>query len=144
MDPLLHGPADPLRDWRHIAIAISRKLARDRGVRMADFENDDDDDDSDQYEIPGDPAARHTTKTAESSGVSIDVIKRLTAESLEIFSRVSYRSHKFLGLIVQPSSQPSLKRNGVVDAGEELTPRKPPKILPLNEAASEVVSSRPF
>ncbi|KFY58090.1 hypothetical protein V496_06246 [Pseudogymnoascus sp. VKM F-4515 (FW-2607)] len=151
MDPLLHGPADPLRVWRHIAIAISRKLARDRGVRMADFENDDDDDDSNQYEIPGDPAARHTTKTAESYGVSIDVVKRLTAKSLEIFSRVSYRPHKFLGLIVQASSQPSLKRNGVVDAGEELTPRKPlkycllmrlpPKWLPAGPSKSSAGGS---
>lgn len=33
-----------LWDWRHIAIAICRKLAHNRGVKKADFENDDDDD----------------------------------------------------------------------------------------------------
>ncbi|KFZ18502.1 hypothetical protein V501_01170 [Pseudogymnoascus sp. VKM F-4519 (FW-2642)] len=133
-----------LRDWRHIAIAISRKLARDRGVKKADFENEDDDDDSEQYEIPDDLAASHTTKTAESYGFTIDVLKRLTAESLEIFSQVSYRWHKFLGLIDQPSSpssQPSLKRKRVVDA-EGLTPRKRPKVLPLNKAVSEVASEQ--
>ena len=96
-----------LRDWRHIAIAISRKLARDRGVKKADFENDDDDDDSEQYEIPDDLAASHTTKTAENYGVTIDMLKRLTAESLEIFGQVSHRWHKFLGLLGQPSSPSS-------------------------------------
>lgn len=57
-----------LQDWRHIAVAISKKLARNRGVKKADFENDDDDDDSEQYEIPDDLAASHTTKTAENYG----------------------------------------------------------------------------
>ncbi|KFY03918.1 hypothetical protein V490_00051, partial [Pseudogymnoascus sp. VKM F-3557] len=113
----------PLQDWRHVAVAISRKLARDRGVKKADFENDDNDDDSEQYEIPDDLAASYTTKTAENYGVTIDVLKRLTAESLEIFS------------------QPSLKRKSAVDAGG-LTPRKRPKILPLNNAASEVASEQ--
>ncbi|KFZ14409.1 hypothetical protein V501_03257, partial [Pseudogymnoascus sp. VKM F-4519 (FW-2642)] len=78
-----------LQDWRHIAVSISKKLARDRGVKKADFENDDDDDDSEQYEIPDDLAASHTSKTAENYGVTIDVLKRLTAESLEIFGQVA-------------------------------------------------------
>ncbi|KFY65576.1 hypothetical protein V496_02463 [Pseudogymnoascus sp. VKM F-4515 (FW-2607)] len=38
-----------------------------------------------QYEIPDDLAVSHTTKTAENYGVTIDLLKRLTAESLEIF-----------------------------------------------------------
>jgi hypothetical protein len=109
-------------------------------VKKADFENDDDDDDSEQYEIPDDLAASHTTKTAENYGVTIDVLKRLTAESLEIFSQVSYGWHKFLGLVERPSSQPSLKRK-CVDAGG-LTPKKRPKILPLNKAVSEVASEQ--
>jgi hypothetical protein len=46
----------PLRDWRHIAIAISKKLARVQGLVKADFE-DDDDDDLERYEIPDDLAA---------------------------------------------------------------------------------------
>ena len=37
-----------LQDWRHIAVAVSKKLARDRGLKKADFENDEDDDDSEQ------------------------------------------------------------------------------------------------
>ncbi|KFZ22996.1 hypothetical protein V502_02525, partial [Pseudogymnoascus sp. VKM F-4520 (FW-2644)] len=64
-----------------------RKLAHNRGVKKADFENDDDDNNSEQYEILDDLAASHTTKTAENYSVTIDVLKRLTAESLEIFSQ---------------------------------------------------------
>ncbi|KFY83339.1 hypothetical protein V500_10091 [Pseudogymnoascus sp. VKM F-4518 (FW-2643)] len=52
-----------LQYWRHIAIAISKKLARDRGVKKADFEEDDADD-AEQYEIPDDLAASHTGRTA--------------------------------------------------------------------------------
>ena len=62
------------------------------------------------------------------------MLKRLTAERLEIFSQVSFRWDKFLGLVEQPSSQPFLKRK-CVDAGG-LTPKKKPKILPLNKAVS--------
>jgi hypothetical protein len=67
-------------------------------IGACDFENDDGDD-SEQYEIPDDLAASHPTKTAENYGVTIDVLKRLTAESLEIFGQVSCWWHKFLGLI---------------------------------------------
>ncbi|RSL77007.1 hypothetical protein CEP52_017750, partial [Fusarium oligoseptatum] len=49
-----------LQDWRHIAIAISKKHARDRGAARADFEDGDDDDESEQYEAPDDLAACHT------------------------------------------------------------------------------------
>ncbi|RFU71790.1 recq family helicase, partial [Trichoderma arundinaceum] len=93
-----------LQDWRHIAIAISKKHARQRGVAKADFEEDDnDDDEAERYEIPDDLAAAHTTKTAANYGVTIDVLRRLTAESLEVFGQVSHRWHKFLELD-QPSS----------------------------------------
>lgn len=74
-----------LRDWRHIAIAISKRHARQRGAVKADFDDDDDDDDAERYEIPDDLAASHTGRTAEHYGVTIDVLKRLTAESLEVF-----------------------------------------------------------
>ncbi|KFY63879.1 hypothetical protein V496_03617 [Pseudogymnoascus sp. VKM F-4515 (FW-2607)] len=96
--PPLHGPADHAPGLAAHAIAISRKVARDRGVKKVDFEDDDDDDDSEH--------------------VTIDVLKRLTAESSEIFG------------------QPSLDRKRVVDAGV-LTPRKRPKILPLDKAVSD-------
>lgn len=62
---------------------------------------------------------------------SIDVLRRLT-DSLEIFEQVSHRWHKFLRLIGEPSSQPSLERKGAVDV-RELTPLKRPKILPLEK-----------
>lgn len=81
------GRRSTLQNWRHIAVAISKKLIRDRAVKRAGFEmtmmN------SEQYEIPDDLAVSHTTKTAENYGVSIDLLKRLTAESLEIFGKVS-------------------------------------------------------
>ncbi|KFZ18838.1 hypothetical protein V502_03929 [Pseudogymnoascus sp. VKM F-4520 (FW-2644)] len=63
-----------LQNWQHIAVAISKKLARRRCAINADFENDDGDDDSEQYEVPDDPAASHTTKTVEDYGVAIDVL----------------------------------------------------------------------
>ncbi|PNP37241.1 hypothetical protein TGAMA5MH_10863 [Trichoderma gamsii] len=107
-----------LQDWRHIAIAVSKKHARQRGAAKADFEEDDnDDDEAEQYEIPDDLAAAHTTKTAANYGVTIDVLRRLTAESLEIFGQVSHRWHKFLELD-QPSSGPPplpLKREAEAD-----------------------------
>ena len=87
-----------LRDWRHIAIAISKKHARQRGGAKADFEDDEDsDDDAENYETPDDLAASHSTKTGNNYGVTIDVLKRLTAESLEVFGQVSHRWHRFLG-----------------------------------------------
>ncbi|VTO90231.1 unnamed protein product [Fusarium graminearum] len=87
-----------LQDWRHIAIAISKKYARDRGAGRADLEDGGDDhDESEQYEVPDDLAASHTGQTAANYGVTIDILKRLTAESLEIFGQVSHRWHKFLG-----------------------------------------------
>ena len=79
-----------LQDWRHIAIAISKRHARQRGAVKADFEEADDDDDTEQYEVPDDLAASHTGQTAANYGVTIDVLKRLTADSLEIFGQVSH------------------------------------------------------
>ena len=88
-----------LQDWRHIAIAISKKHARLRGAAKADFEDASDGNDEEQYEIPDDLAASHTGQTAANYGVTIDVLKRLTADSLEIFGQVSHRWHQFLGLV---------------------------------------------
>jgi hypothetical protein len=95
-----------LQDWRHIAIATA--------VR-ADFE-DGNDDDAKRYEVPDDLAACHTGRTAANHGVTIDVLQRLTADSLEVFEQVSHRWHKFLHLTGEPSSTPSLKRMATVDA----------------------------
>jgi hypothetical protein len=121
-----------LQDWRHIAIAISKKLARERGAAKADFEDAADGDDAEQYEIPDDLAASHTGQTAANYGVTIDVLKRLTADSLEIFGQVSYRWHAFLRLVEQALQLPPLKRKGPADP-KELTPSKRPKVLPLEE-----------
>jgi hypothetical protein len=120
-----------LQDWRHIAIATSKKLARVQGSAKADFEEGDDDD-AERYEIPDDLAACHTGRTAANYGVTIDVLKRLTADSLEVFRQVSHRWHKFLPLTEEPSSTPSLKRKTAVGA-RELPPPKRPKMLPLGK-----------
>jgi superfamily II DNA helicase RecQ len=125
-----------LQDWRHIAIAISKKHARQRGAAKADFEDTGNSNDEEQYEIPDDLAASHTGQTAANYGVTIDVLKRLTADSLEIFGQVSHRWHKFLELVEQPSSQPALKRKGAADV-RELTPLKRPKVLHLEKPNSE-------
>lgn len=133
-----------LQDWRHIAIAISKKHARDRGAARADFEDGDDDDESEQYEAPDDLAACHTGQTAANYGVTIDVLKRLTAESLDIFGQVSRRWHKFLGCDAQqqsalepPPSTSSSKRKGAAESGGEEKkchpPRKRAKIASLEK-----------
>lgn len=126
-----------LQDWRHIAIAISKRLARQQGAPKADFEDGSAGDDEEHYEIPDDLAAGHTGQTAANYGVTIDVLKRLTADSLEIFGQVSHRWHTFLKLAEQPSSQPALKRKGAADV-RELTPLKRPKVLRLEKPDSKV------
>ena len=64
------------------------------------------------------------------------MLKRLTADSLEIFGQVSHRWHTFLKLTEQPSSQPAPKRKGVADV-RELIPFKRPKVLHLAKPDSE-------
>jgi hypothetical protein len=63
---------------------------------VADFKDDEEHDESENYEAPDDLAACHTGKTAANYGMTIDILKRLTAESLEVFGQVSYRWHRFL------------------------------------------------
>ncbi|KAJ4220866.1 hypothetical protein NW757_014483 [Fusarium falciforme] len=141
-----------LQDWRHIAIAISKKHARDRGATQADFEDGDNNDESEQYEAPDNLAACHTGQTAANYGVTIDVLKRLTAKSLEIFGRVSHRWHKFLGYDAQQrlstleppaSTSSSLKRKGKVEPiGEErfCPPRKRAKIASLKKLRASMAA----
>ncbi|EXM14600.1 hypothetical protein FOTG_17016 [Fusarium oxysporum f. sp. vasinfectum 25433] len=128
-----------LQDWRHIAIAISKKHARDRGAGRADFEDGEDNHDkSEQYKVPDDLAASHTGQTAANYGVTIDILKRLTAESLEIFGQVSHRWHKFLGcdksssLLSSPSGkkvEPIPRQDREVKEGHP--PRKRAKVTSL-------------
>lgn len=121
-----------LQDWRHIAIAISKKLARKQGLAKADFEDAGAGDDEEHYEVPDDLAAGHTGETAANYGVTIDVLKRLTADSLEIFGQVSHWWHKFLRLTEQPPLLPALKRKGAADV-KKLAPLKQPKVLYLKK-----------
>ena len=95
-----------LQDWRHIAIATSRRHARQRGARRADFHDhgagaspdDDPEGTSEGYEVPDDLAAAHTTRTSSAYGVTVDILRRLTADSIDTFREVSHRWHQFLGL----------------------------------------------
>lgn len=123
-----------LQDWRHIAIAISKKHARDQGAAKADFHFEDDNDDEEQYEMPDDLAASHTGRTAAHYGVTIDVLKNLSAESLEVFGQVSRRWHRFLGLdnCSYQGLGPERKRKALVE-GAEPPGRKRPKVLPFLE-----------
>ena len=63
-----------LQDWRYIAIVISKKHARDRGALRADFP-DEGNDNEEQYEVPDDLAAGHTSRTAANYGVTVDILK---------------------------------------------------------------------
>ncbi len=123
-----------LQDWRHIAIAISKKHARQEGDRASACDDSDGDDDGERYEVPDDLAASHTGRTATKYGVTIDVLKRLTAESLEVFGQVSRRWHRFLHLLEPlsaappaplPPPPPSVKRRRVAAKEEETAARRP-------------------
>jgi hypothetical protein len=72
-----------------------------QGLAKADF-NDNNDDNAERYKIPNDLAAYYIRQTAANYSVIINVLKRLTADSLKVFRQVSYRWHKFLYLIREP------------------------------------------
>lgn len=128
-----------LQDWRHIAIAISKKHARQRGAAVPDFEDDEEHDESENYEVPDDLAACHTGQTAANYGVTIDILKRLTAESLEVFGQVSHRWHKFLQVdeaSLKGSRAPAAPATKRTQAGAGIAePQRPtrPKVLQLKK-----------
>ncbi len=125
-----------LQDQRHITITISKKHACLRGTAKADFKDTSNSNDKEQYEIPDDLVASYTGQTAANYGVTINVLKRLTADSLKIFRQVSHWQHKFLKPVKQPLLQPALKRKGIADV-RELTPLKRPKVLYLKKPSLE-------
>ncbi|KAH7117355.1 hypothetical protein EDB81DRAFT_916071 [Dactylonectria macrodidyma] len=91
-----------LQQWRHIAVTISRRHTREKGPRRANFDEaglggEDEEAEAEGYEEADDLAAAHTTRTAAGYGVTIDILKRLTSESLDVFGQASRRWHRFLG-----------------------------------------------
>ena len=131
-----------LQNWRHICIAISKKHARQRGAARADLgeEDDVDDDEAERYEVPDDLAAAHSTATANRYGVTMDILKRLTADSLEVFGQVSRRWHAFLGLDGLDGrageSSPGRPASGKRKAATEhpaLVPSRRPKMARLDK-----------
>ncbi|KAL2201943.1 hypothetical protein CC79DRAFT_1351456 [Sarocladium strictum] len=87
--------------YRHIAITISKKHTRGKQANTKGDSNNDlglDLNEAEQYKVPDDLAATHSTATAANYGVTADILKRLTADSLEVFGRVSRRWHRFLNL----------------------------------------------
>jgi superfamily II DNA helicase RecQ len=139
--PCYTGQRITLQDWRHIAIAISKKLARKEGLEKADFEETDDD--QEHYEALDDLAAGHSTQTSASHGVTIDVLKRLTAESLEVFGQVSHRWHRFLGL-VEPVQQQARLLTEPIQQRDRLSPPPPPLRGKVSVSIGEqIVSKRP-
>ncbi|KAJ6438049.1 recq family helicase [Purpureocillium lavendulum] len=131
-----------LQDWRHIAIAISKKHARQRGAAVPDFEDDEEHDESENYEVPDDLAACHTGQTAANYGVTIDILKRLTAESLEVFGQVSHRWHKFLEVPEaslersRAPGAPATKRTQAAAGIAESQKPTRPKVLQLKKEES--------
>ncbi|KAH6984192.1 P-loop containing nucleoside triphosphate hydrolase protein [Ilyonectria sp. MPI-CAGE-AT-0026] len=95
------GQRITLQQWRHIAIAIGRRHTRARGAQRANFneagEAEAEEEEAESYEDVEDLAAAHTSRTAAGYGVTIDILKRLTSESLEVFGQASRRWHCFLG-----------------------------------------------
>ena len=130
-----------LQPWRHVVIAISRRLAREQGRVRADFDKEEDDDnDGEQYQVADDLAAAHTGNTAANYGVTIDIIKKLSADSLETFRQVSHRWHQFLGLVDADRGVSAGKRKN--DSGPLQKPTsKRPRILPLDWLSSEQASN---
>jgi hypothetical protein len=138
-----------LRDYRHIAVAISRKHAREKGRQKSDFDQDEDEDEAnkgEQYEVADDLAASHTGQTAEHYGVTIDILKRLTADSLETFRQVSDRWHQFLGLTKEKEEREKVEKVEKEREKKEQKRRytavsqlvvKRPKILPLQTVPDE-------
>lgn len=118
-----------------MTIAISKRLARQQGRAKADFVEDDDDD-GEQYEIADDKAAAHTGRTAANSGVTIDVVKQLSTNSLEIFQQVSYRWHQFLGLVDVSSQVSGQKRKSEADV-QDVKGSKRLKSIALGEATRD-------
>ncbi|KAK7390675.1 hypothetical protein QQX98_013376, partial [Neonectria punicea] len=87
------GQRVTLQQWRHIAIAISRRHTRAKGASRADFDEAEggDEEEAERYEDVEDLAAAHTGRTAAGYGVTIDILKQLTSESLEVFGQASRR-----------------------------------------------------
>ncbi|KAL3952872.1 hypothetical protein ACCO45_012815 [Purpureocillium lilacinum] len=87
-----------------------------RGAAVPDFEDDEEHDESENYEVPDDLAACHTGQTASNYGATIDILKRLTAESLEVFGQMSHWWHKFLHV-----DEASLERSRAPEAPAKRT-----------------------
>lgn len=83
------GVCFTLQNWRHIAIAISKRHTRGK---QADTKSDSDDDlgldlnEAEQYKVPDNLAAAHSTAIAANYSVTVNILKRLTADFFKIFS----------------------------------------------------------
>jgi superfamily II DNA helicase RecQ len=105
------GQRITLQQWRHIAIAVSRRHTRARGPQRGYFSpagqedgDDDEEEEGEGYEDVEDLAAAHTSRTAAGYGVTIDILKRLTSESLEVFGQASRRWHRFIGCAAEEAA----------------------------------------
>ncbi len=126
-----------LQDQRHITITISKRLAYQQGAPKANFEDSSTSNNKEYYEIPDDLVAGYTSQTIANYSITINILKRLIADSLKIFRQVSYQQYTFLKLIKQPLLLPTLKRKDAVDV-RELTLLKRPKVLRLKKLDLEV------
>ncbi|KAF7555896.1 hypothetical protein G7Z17_g1834 [Cylindrodendrum hubeiense] len=87
-DQAAHG------DVYHLYPADYRQLW---GAENADFEDAADADNVEYYMCPDNLVTAHTWETAAYYGATVDVLKCLTADSLEVFGQVNYLWCAFLG-----------------------------------------------
>ena len=83
-----------IADYRHISVAIDRKF-----IRKNEIDIDDDDDDEDEDDA-NDLMAAHRSKTAINRyGRQSGLLRKLSAESIDIFRSIADKWHAWLGLI---------------------------------------------
>ena len=86
-----------IQDYRHIAVAIDRKFVRGIDLELLDDQDEDD---------PHDLQAAHSTQMALNRyGRQAGLLRRLDAESIEIFRSISDRWHKWLKLVSRVRNQ---------------------------------------
>ena len=80
-----------IADYRHISVAIDRKFVRGIDLELADDEDEDE---------AHDLMAAHSTRTALNRyGRQAGLLRRLDAESIEVFRSISDRWQRWLGLV---------------------------------------------
>ncbi|KAL2203436.1 hypothetical protein CC79DRAFT_1390855 [Sarocladium strictum] len=138
-----NGPWEGVKISKAMAKWTHYYIGKHTCGKQADTKGDSDDglgldlNEAEQYKVPDDLAAAHSTATAANYSVTADILKRLIANSLKVFGRVSRQWHRFLNLDQAPciALTASRKRRASTAAKPEetlvRTPAKRPKPLLL-------------